>query len=190
MLDGNFDVRSLGFGADDFDCRGQLREMRRAAQRGDNRVLDFRNRSLDSGSYVFFSIDFPRRRVLDDAGKDDGVRDDDALARPSSQGRQTNANLFDATFHCANPNIVPDPKGPFDENVNAVDETAADILKGETDTKRGGAEDGGDGSPTGANNRQDNGAADGINAEDRKSTRLNSSHANISYAVFCLKKKT
>src|SRR3712207_8301514 len=29
-------------------------------------------------------------------------------------------------------------------------------------------------------------AAHGI---DRKSTRLNSSHANISYAVFCLKKK-
>src|SRR5258707_1811377 len=28
-----------------------------------------------------------------------------------------------------------------------------------------------------------------VNAEDRKSTRLNSSHANISYAVFCLKKK-
>src|SRR3712207_7145510 len=27
-------------------------------------------------------------------------------------------------------------------------------------------------------------------AADRKSTRLNSSHANISYAVFCLKKKT
>src|SRR3712207_8824599 len=26
-------------------------------------------------------------------------------------------------------------------------------------------------------------------AQDRKSTRLNSSHANISYAVFCLKKK-
>src|SRR3712207_7365812 len=29
----------------------------------------------------------------------------------------------------------------------------------------------------------------GVNAKDRKSTRLNSSHANISYAVFCLKKK-
>src|SRR3712207_7342715 len=26
--------------------------------------------------------------------------------------------------------------------------------------------------------------------KDRKSTRLNSSHANISYAVFCLKKQT
>src|SRR5947209_20535901 len=31
-----------------------------------------------------------------------------------------------------------------------------------------------------------NGAAGNL---DRKSTRLNSSHANISYAVFCLKKK-
>src|SRR3712207_7495223 len=29
----------------------------------------------------------------------------------------------------------------------------------------------------------------GVAAVDRKSTRLNSSHANISYAVFCLKKK-
>src|SRR3712207_7616740 len=29
----------------------------------------------------------------------------------------------------------------------------------------------------------------GVTASDRKSTRLNSSHANISYAVFCLKKK-
>src|SRR3712207_8827056 len=33
--------------------------------------------------------------------------------------------------------------------------------------------------------------AAGVDHElDRKSTRLNSSHANISYAVFCLKKKT
>src|SRR3712207_8789827 len=35
--------------------------------------------------------------------------------------------------------------------------------------------------------RRGDAAEDG---EDRKSTRLNSSHANISYAVFCLKKKT
>src|SRR5258707_2380418 len=36
-----------------------------------------------------------------------------------------------------------------------------------------------------------NGLQSGVGAEilDRKSTRLNSSHANISYAVFCLKKK-
>src|SRR3712207_7772022 len=30
----------------------------------------------------------------------------------------------------------------------------------------------------------------GQRGQDRKSTRLNSSHANISYAVFCLKKTT
>src|SRR3712207_7938761 len=34
------------------------------------------------------------------------------------------------------------------------------------------------------------GAQVGEGLQDRKSTRLNSSHANISYAVFCLKKKT
>src|SRR3712207_8153956 len=31
--------------------------------------------------------------------------------------------------------------------------------------------------------------ANDVPGRDRKSTRLNSSHANISYAVFCLKKK-
>src|SRR5689334_23776868 len=29
-----------------------------------------------------------------------------------------------------------------------------------------------------------------VSMQDRKSTRLNSSHSSISYAVFCLKKKT
>src|SRR5258708_27553438 len=33
------------------------------------------------------------------------------------------------------------------------------------------------------------GARDGLRRGDRKSTRLNSSHQIISYAVFCLKKK-
>src|SRR3712207_7531654 len=49
--------------------------------------------------------------------------------------------------------------------------------------RRGGAHDrpGGDGEDARAQAR---------GRADRKSTRLNSSHANISYAVFCLKKKT
>src|SRR5690349_23977653 len=33
-------------------------------------------------------------------------------------------------------------------------------------------------------------AAHRVASQDRKSTRLNSSHVEISYAVFCLKKKT
>src|SRR2546430_11326517 len=36
--------------------------------------------------------------------------------------------------------------------------------------------------------RSDRGPRDGLRG-DRKSTRLNSSHSQISYAVFCLKKK-
>src|SRR3712207_7943926 len=38
--------------------------------------------------------------------------------------------------------------------------------------------------------RDDRGDRVGPPSRDRKSTRLNSSHANISYAVFCLKQKT
>src|SRR5437870_9097465 len=38
--------------------------------------------------------------------------------------------------------------------------------------------------------RVDYDAGHGIGSTDRKSTRLNSSHVAISYAVFCLKKKT
>src|SRR5437870_9278109 len=36
----------------------------------------------------------------------------------------------------------------------------------------------------------DVGGIDGDDRQDRKSTRLNSSHVAISYAVFCLKKKS
>src|SRR3712207_6915575 len=42
------------------------------------------------------------------------------------------------------------------------------------------------GGRVGADGEQQGGRRDAV---DRKSTRLNSSHANISYAVFCLKKK-
>src|ERR1035437_4838102 len=47
----------------------------------------------------------------------------------------------------------------------------------------------GEGGPDGRITRW-RGLADDILNIDRKSTRPNSSHANISYAVFCLKKKT
>src|SRR3712207_8544102 len=43
--------------------------------------------------------------------------------------------------------------------------------------------------PAGGHLAQDLELTVGQGGQDRKSTRLNSSHANISYAVFCLKKK-
>src|SRR3712207_8700563 len=61
--------------------------------------------------------------------------------------------------------------------VVVVDETVGDVVLAHR--RHGQAV--GDGDPA-----QGQGLEDG---RDRKSTRLNSSHANISYAVFCLKKK-
>src|SRR5439155_13107924 len=43
---------------------------------------------------------------------------------------------------------------------------------------------------SGANGDYRAGIVHRLDREDRKSTRLNSSHVAISYAVFCLKKKT
>src|SRR5258705_6655779 len=54
-------------------------------------------------------------------------------------------------------------------------------------------DDGGDGEQAGLEDDVPEGGAleqEVEVAEDRKSTRLNSSHLGISYAVFCLKKKT
>src|SRR2546430_16548231 len=41
----------------------------------------------------------------------------------------------------------------------------------------------------GLDSLRDHNEAEGVETADRKSTRLNSSHSQISYAVFCLKKK-
>src|SRR2546430_12514503 len=43
--------------------------------------------------------------------------------------------------------------------------------------------------PEGGAQLVDGGRVQGLRTTDRKSTRLNSSHSQISYAVFCLKKK-
>src|SRR3712207_7133319 len=53
--------------------------------------------------------------------------------------------------------------------------------------RSGTAVDGGD--PGEEEDHHEEHDADDDQDRDRKSTRLNSSHANISYAVFCLKKK-
>src|SRR3712207_7404337 len=54
---------------------------------------------------------------------------------------------------------------------------------------RPGGRDEREGEPGGHEERREVRAQQVAVAADRKSTRLNSSHANISYAVFCLKKK-
>src|SRR3712207_8322420 len=60
-------------------------------------------------------------------------------------------------------------------NMSRVDRSAANILRAMIEFMPGG--------------NLITQALDNYGVLDRKSTRLNSSHANISYAVFCLKKK-
>src|SRR3712207_7031126 len=66
------------------------------------------------------------------------------------------------------------------------------VDEGQPVAGRGGQAGGGAGHRPGRTRlpgRQDRERPGEAQEEDRKSTRLNSSHANISYAVFCLKKK-
>src|SRR3712207_8180445 len=74
---------------------------------------------------------------------------------------------------------------------------SAEMARAEPDRNREHDEDGGDAapghdetSPAGAAHARGTAPRTSEPIRDRKSTRLNSSHANISYAVFCLKKKT
>src|SRR5688572_32313816 len=63
-------------------------------------------------------------------------------------------------------------------------------LQAPAELARGGPLLAGQGSQQGADHHRVVGQAfDAVVIQDRKSTRLNSSHSQISYAVFCLKKK-
>src|SRR2546430_8969723 len=62
--------------------------------------------------------------------------------------------------------------------------------EGRDGSRAGGRSPGGSGAVVRRANRADPGLDRRAPRRDRKSTRLNSSHSQISYAVFCLKKKT
>src|SRR3712207_7928700 len=75
--------------------------------------------------------------------------------------------------------------GPHAQRLGQLDVGVGPVLDVEVVANQGavGADDG----SVAAQHRADGAGYEPV--PDRKSTRLNSSHANISYAVFCLKKK-
>src|SRR3712207_7754180 len=81
----------------------------------------------------------------------------------------TNSDLIGVELAGASKNIIAFGAGILDGIEFGDNSKAAMMTRGLTEISRFGVELGAD--------------------LDRKSTRLNSSHANISYAVFCLKKK-
>src|SRR5699024_12711211 len=63
------------------------------------------------------------------------------------------------------------------------------VPPGEEDGPEGHPQEGGQPAPDDGDGRADDRCGAGHGGEDRKSTRLNSSHVSISYADFCLRKK-
>src|SRR3712207_8283024 len=85
------------------------------------------------------------------------------------------------------------PLFPYTTLFRSVTAPHAARLSGTPDTpvrRRWTAEPGGEGDRRPADRGRRPPASGEGDRRDRKSTRLNSSHANISYAVFCLKKKS
>src|SRR3712207_7694513 len=93
--------------------------------------------------------------------------------------RPPRSTLFPYTTLFRSPDEVGCRHGAVDREVVLSDQRDAFIVAAAVGTER--QRVGQDPIPAGGFNK-------GV-GRDRKSTRLNSSHANISYAVFCLKKK-
>src|SRR5690606_41959945 len=99
-----------------------------------------------------------------------------APPRPPSPPPVPYTTLFRSRARCG-----VEPAGAEVERAAAVGQVLSVLGTGGAPGCELGGGPGGDGAP---------GDGDGGLGGDRKSTRLNSSHVKISYAVFCLKKKT
>src|SRR2546427_9493382 len=77
-----------------------------------------------------------------------------------------------------------EPPLPANQDRRQANRSARDEIHGHEERTTAGRD-----SRNANGNADDDGEDTNDPAEDRKSTRLNSSHSQISYAVFCLKKK-
>src|SRR5699024_7308464 len=109
-----------------------------------------------------------------DAPRGAAATDSESAAAASSAGGATaNASLDSASASKPLASAAPSESSDADEPSAAPDPASADSAQAGRDSVASSSRDG---LP--------------LSTRDRKSTRLNSSHVSISYAVFCLKKKT
>src|SRR5687768_18259232 len=101
-------------------------------------------------------------RTLKNALKSKRIAHAFVFSGPRGCGKTTTARILARALSCAK-GPTPDPCGVCDACVEIAEGRDMDVLEIDAATHTG--------------------------VEDRKSTRLNSSHGYISYAVFCLKKK-
>src|SRR3712207_7560408 len=85
------------------------------------------------------------------------------IRRPPRSTLFPYTTLFRSSLAVKRRRVIPDPSPPLHGAAKTDDSGATQDIPRSTHSRR--------------------------HPSDRKSTRLNSSHANISYAVFCLKKK-
>src|SRR5205807_10121846 len=96
--------------------------------------------------------------------------------------------IYTLSLHDALPICAKGGESFFFEAADGEDQAAQGDLAGHGDVGAGGLVEH-EGREAGEHGGAGAGAVLGDRAGDRKSTRLNSSHLVISYAVFCLKKK-
>src|SRR3712207_4823805 len=92
---------------------------------------------------------------------------------PRGTGKTSTAKVLAMSLNCSE-GPTPEPDGTCESCRAIINNSSMDVLEMDAASNRG------------IDEIRD--LRDKVNL-DRKSTRLNSSHANISYAVFCLKKK-
>src|SRR5207249_11911506 len=94
-------------------------------------------------------------------------------------------------FHFSLPPLPPPPRSPLFPYTTLFrsPSTARPAVGARRERRRAATEHNGTGWLGAGGGSRPGALSSGIHNPDRKSTRLNSSHVSISYAVFCLKKK-
>ena len=110
-------------------------------------------------------VELPYRRILKDAREDERVGNRNARPLVAAQLREADTDLLDAALGCADEDAVAGAKRTLDQDVDAVDEAAPDVLQREADAEGRRAEHGRERRPARAEDADNDRGADDVDAE-------------------------